>query len=167
MREERENYVTENIQLEGAKLIFLNFSGAEQQNNGRIMNQAGDRNFGIILPEELAQKLEKDGWKVKRLNPQADDPEQYRTPWLKVKVKFNKFPPIINLITSRGRTRLDETTCGTIDYARIKHVDVIVSPYNYPATNLGPAGVAAYLKAIYVTIEEDNFAAKYADIPEC
>lgn len=163
---ERNERVTEELSIENARLIFRNFSGEEQTNKGRIMNAKGDRNFGIILTEELAKKLDQDGWRVRRLKPMDDDPEQYHTPWLKVKVKFGRIPPIVNIITSRGRTRLDENTVGSLDWAYIKNVDLVIRPYNYPAINDKPAGVSAYLKSIYVTIQEDNFAEKYADIPE-
>lgn len=166
MKDKNEKYVMDEINVEGARLIFRNFSGEEQTNGGRIMNRKGDRNFGIILTEEMAKKLANDGWRVRRLKPRPDDPEQYMTPWLKVKVAFGKIPPIVNLITSRGKTKLNEEQVGTLDWVVIKNVDVIVRPFNYPEIDGRPGGVSAYLKAIYITIQEDKFAEKYADIPE-
>ena len=158
MNEERR--VTSNFSVEGARLIFKNFSG-----KGSQYNSEGSRNFGLLLSEEDAQMLAADGWNVKRRPPRSDDPERYEQPWLPVKVKFGKIPPIAVLIHSKSKIKLDEETIGQLDWTRIKNCDVIVRPYNYPASNVAPAGVAAYLKAIYVTVEEDAFEEKYADIP--
>lgn len=153
--------VKSNIQIEGAKLIFKNFQGKKT-----AFNDEGNRNFGVLLDEGLADQLEHDGWKVKYLRPKEDDPEQYAQPWLPVKVKFNPYPPIAVLINSRGKKRLDEDTIDQLDWSIITNCDVIIRPYNYPEIKGRPAGVAAYLKAIYVTISEDEFAEKYADVPD-
>lgn len=148
-----------NIKIEGGRLIFKNFQGKSSQ-----YNSEGNRNFGVILDEELAEQLEKDGWKVKRLRPRED--EEIGKPWLQVKVKYGDYPPIAVLITSRGKTKLDEETIGQIDWTMIKNVDMIIRPYNYPAMQGRPAGVSAYLKSIYVTVNEDDLEMKYADIPD-
>lgn len=153
--------VTDNIKIEGAKLIYKNFRGL-----GNNFNSEGNRNFGVLIDDELADKLIADGWRVKRLRAKEDDPDQYEQPWMPVKVKFGQYPPIAVLITSRGKTRLDEETIGQLDFASIKTVDLIIRPYNYPAMNGRPAGVSAYLKSLYVTVNEDDLALKYADIPD-
>lgn len=158
MSEER--IVKENIRLEGAQLIFRNFQGKPGP-----YNDDGDRNFGVIIPtEELAQKLLDDGWNIRRLRPREDDPEQIMVPWLKVKVKYGKYPPIANLINSRGKKRLDEETIEQLDWCRIRNCDLVIRPYNYQARPGHPAGISAYMKAIWVTIEEDEFDMKYADL---
>lgn len=159
MSEERK--ITNNITIENAKIIFKNFQGREGD-----YNKAGDRNFGVLLNDDDAEIFARDGWPVKYLKPQQDDPKQYRQPWMPVKVRFGKFPPIAALITSRGKTKLTEETIGQIDSAYIKNVDLIIRPYNYPATPYCQAGVSAYLKAIYVTIYEDELTLKYGDIPD-
>lgn len=150
-----------NIRIEGARLIFRNFSGRETD-----FNEKGNRNFGVILDEELAEQLMEDGWNVKRLKPRPDDPEQYCTPWLSVKVKFGKIPPIATLINSRGKVKLSEETIGQLDWCIVRNCDLIIRPYNYPAMKGRAAGISAYLKAIYMTIEEDEFDLKYGDIPD-
>lgn len=159
MSEERK--VMNNVSIPGAQLIFKNFQGKKTD-----FNEEGNRNFGVLLDEDLAEKLEQDGWKVRRLRPKDDDPEQFEQPWLSVKVRFNPYPPIAVLINSRGKKSLTEETIDQLDWSRIKNCDLVIRPYNYPAVANRPAGVAAYLKAIYVTISEDEFAEKYADLPD-
>lgn len=147
-----------NIKIEGAKLIFKNFSGIEKE-----YNREGDRNFGLLLDEELAEQLKDDGWNVKSFSPK-DDPEEVIY-YLPVKVKFGKIPPVAVLVSSRGKTRLDEETIGQLDWAIAETVDVIVRPYNYPEFAGRPSGISAYLKSIFFTIREDDLDLKYADLP--
>jgi hypothetical protein len=153
--------VTNNIKIEGAKLIFKNFRGVRTD-----FNDEGNRNFGVLLDDELAEQLAHDGWNVKHLKPKDDDPTHYEQPWLSVKVKYGNIPPIVQLITSRGKLKLDEESIGQIDWTSIKNCDIIIRPYNYPAIKGRPAGVSAYLKTLYVTVNEDEFAGKYSDIPD-
>lgn len=142
-----------------AKVIFKNFSG-----EGSQYNRAGDRNFGVLLDDQLAEELAADGWNVKRLNPREDDPEQYRQPWLPVKVKFGLYPPIVMLINSMGKKSLTEDTIGQLDGTIFQTCDLTIRPYQYPAFGGRPDGVAAYLKAIYVTKVEDDLELKYAEL---
>lgn len=150
-----------NITIQDARLIFKNFQG-----KGTQYNTEGKRNFGVILDDVTAEQLEKDGWKVRYLRPKEDDPDQYSQPWLSVQVKFNPYPPVAVLITSKGKKKLDEETIDQLDWSIIKTCDLIIRPYNYPAMGDRPSGIAAYLKAIYVTIQEDELALKYGDIPD-
>lgn len=159
MSEERR--VTGKIRIEGARLIFKNFRGKATE-----FNEEGNRNFGVLLDDDLAESLMDDGWNVKFLRPQEDDPEQHRQAWLPVKVKFNQYPPRAILINSRGKKRLDEETIEQLDWSRIVDCDLIIQPYNYPALRGRPAGVSAYLQTIYATVSEDAFEEKYADLPD-
>lgn len=147
------------ITIEGARIIFRNFQGKPSDYNAE-----GNRNFGLVLDEELADKLRADGWNVKVLKPRNED--EVPQPWLPVKVKYGKIPPIAVLITSRGKTRLDESTIGQLDWARIKNIDLIVRPYVYPEMHGRPSGISAYLKSIYVTIQEDALEEKYGMVPD-
>ena len=156
-----ERRVTENIKIEGARLMFRNFQGKASQ-----FNAEGDRNFAVQIDAELAERLKDDGWNVKYLRPRQDDPEQHFQPYLNVKVRYGNIPPIAVLINSRGKKRLTEETIDQLDWTMIKNCDVVIRPYNYPALNGRPAGVSAYLKSIYVTIMEDELDEKYADIPD-
>lgn len=156
--------VKNKIKIEGARIIFKNFQG-----KGDEYNSQGNRNFGVILDDLTATKLEEDGWYVRRLRPREDDPEQYATPWLKVKVNYDRernLVPIVVMITSRGKKTLTEEQIGQLDWTSIEKADLIISPYNYPARNGRPAGVSAYLKSIYVIVVEDELELKYADIKD-
>ena len=156
-----EKKVNSTLIIEDAKLIFKNFSGKKTD-----YNLEGNRNFCILLDDELAEQLESDGWNIKRRKPMADDPEQYRAPYMPVKVQFGKYSPTIVLITSRGKKRLDEDTVNMLDWSRIIYADIQIRPYNYEARGNRPAGVSAYLKQLYVRIQEDPLETKYADIPD-
>lgn len=156
-----EKRITNNIKLEGARMIFKNFQGKKTD-----YNEEGNRNFGVLIDDDLAEDLINDGWNVKYRPPREDDPEQHRQAWLPVKVKFGKIPPIVFIINSRGKIKLDEETIGQLDWSIIKNADMIIRPYNYPAMRGREAGVSAYLKSLYVTVVEDDLAVKYADIPD-
>ena len=145
--------------IEGARIIFRNFAGAEKQ-----FNRAGDRNFSVLLDPELAKRLEDDGWNVSYLKVRPDDEDPIPQAHLKVKLKFTGKPPTIYMISSRGRTALGEDTVELLDMVDISNVDLIIDPYDYDVN--GKTGISAYLSSIYVTIIEDELALKYADVED-
>lgn len=138
--------------IEDAKLIFKNFSGAEGK-----FNRAGDRNFHILLDEKKAKQMEKEGWNIKYLTPreEGDVPQ----PHIKVKVAFGNRPPKIVIISSRGKSQIDESEVGMLDWAELEKVDISITPYEWDYN--GQKGVTAYLKSLYATIETDPLEDKY------
>lgn len=155
------NRVEENITIENAHIFYRNFSGTETQ-----YNRAGDRNFCVRIDDpEFAMRLREDGWNVKVREARIEGGED--SYYLQVTVRFDIYPPKVVLITRRRQQILNEETVKNLDYAEIKNVDLIIRPRNWvtqEGTRNEKRGVKAYLKTMYVTIEEDAFSEKYADL---
>lgn len=145
------------VLMEGVRIVFRNFVGKEGQ-----YNREGDRNFAVLLDDTVANAMAEDGWNVKWLKPR-EDAEEDALPqaYLAVSVNYKGRPPTIVMITDRGRTHLDESSVELLDWADIKNVDLIVRPYEWNVN--GKTGIKAYLQSMYVTIEEDPLAVKYAE----
>lgn len=147
-----------NVVMEGVRIIFRNFAGKEGQ-----YNREGDRNFAVLLDDEIANAMAADGWNIKWLKPREDaDEGETDQAYLQVSVNFKGRPPRIVMITSRGRTNLEEDEVVMLDWADIQNVDLIVRPYEWSVNN--KTGIKAYLQSIYVTIEEDDLERKYAEL---
>lgn len=147
------------VLMESVRIIFRNFAGKEGQ-----YNREGDRNFAVLLDDTVANSMAEDGWNVKWLKPREEDEEETQQAYLQVSVNFKGRPPRVVLVTTRGRTNLDETTIEELDWVDIKNVDLIVRPYEWVVNN--KSGIKAYLQSIYVTIEEDPLQIKYAELDE-
>jgi hypothetical protein len=142
--------------IEKTRIIFRNFAGKAGK-----YNEEGDRNFCLPLELGLAEELEREGWNVKNLRSrEVGDPDQ---PYLHVKVSYKHFPPRVNLLTSKGRTPLTEDMIEMCDWLDIAWCDIVLNPYRWSVN--GNTGVKAYLKTLYIRVNEDYLELKYADVP--
>lgn len=156
--------VTEEVKLEGIRMIWRNFQGEK-----KMYNDEGKRNFAIPLDEDIALDLKHLGWNVKgkeRINDEGKTETLYH---LGVTVKLDsKIPPTLFVIAMGAdqklkKTQLDEFTVGLIDYAQFDNVDVILRPFNYDFN--GKQGVTCYLKTFFGVLHQDDLEKKYAHIP--
>lgn len=148
------------VLFENAEMIFRNFAGKEGQ-----YNKEGDRNFCIVLPEDLAAQMSADGWNIKRLKPRPGD--EVGNPYLQVSVGFKIRPPRVVVVTSAGRVDVHEDEMELLDWVDIKKVDLVIRPYHWGP--IGPekkTGTKAYLKSLFITIDEDPLELEYNKIPE-
>jgi len=141
------------FKVEGARLRFRNFAGKEGD-----YNREGDRNFAVLLPDDLADTMREDGWSVKMLKAREEGDEEQ--PYIPVTVSFKNRPPRIVVITSAGRTNLNQQTVDMLDFADIRNVDLICRGYDWTVN--GKSGTKAYLQTMFVEIEEDELERKYA-----
>ena len=143
------------VVMENVRIIFRNFAGREG-----MYNREGDRNFCVLLDLSTAEEMARDGWNVKTLTAREEGEDDQ--PYLQVSVNFKGRPPRVVMITSRGRTTLQEDEVELLDWADIRTVDMIIRPYEW-AVN-GKTGIKAYLQSIFVTIDEDELELKYSDV---
>ena len=142
------------IRIDNAKIAFRNFAGAEGK-----FNPAGNRNFCVFLPEDIAKSMEAEGWNIRWLNSYPDEPAQGI---ISVKLNFGNYPPNIILISDGKMTRLDENTVDTLDFAELEKVDLILRGYEWNVS--GKHGIKAYLKTGYFILVVDELAKKYAEM---
>lgn len=143
-----------NIELENAKIFWRNFRGRASEYNAE-----GQRNFCVVIPEDMVDDLLDEGWNIKRSKAyEGEEPDAY----LKVNVRYSDYSvPKIYRCTKKNRVPLDEEAVGSLDECEIENVDLVIRPYEYK-----PGKVSAYVKEMYVTIVQSRFEEKYDDMYE-
>jgi hypothetical protein len=154
------------VTFDNARIIWRNFSG-----NEKLYNDAGNRNFNLVLDEQTYLAMKADGWNVKKKEPREEGGEPLYH--VEVTVSFRgKFPPKLVLVTSSGQTRLAVRPDGTIDadeinildMVEIEKVDLILNPRWWEGQ--AGSGIKAYLKTIFVTQREDELEKRYAELED-
>ena len=145
-----------NINIEGAIVIWKNFSGERDKFN------PGKRGFSVVIDDSvMADELKQEGWNVKErpLQEGADPSEQEWT--IPVKLNMNRYTQVW-LIVGNHKTLLNEDTVAQLDVVDIVNCDISIRPYEWEMS--GRTGITAYVDSMYVTIRENKFAEKYADL---
>ena len=145
-----------NINIEGATIIWKNFSGERDRFN------PGKRGFSVVIDDAvMADELRQEGWNIKErpLQEGADPSEQEWT--LPVKLNMNRYTQVW-LIVGNHKTLLDKNTIAQLDVVDIIDCDISIRPYEWEMS--GRTGITAYVDSMYVTIRENKFAEKYADL---
>ena len=159
--------VGEIFTIQNCRIIWPNFKGAADKYNAE-----GDRNFNLHLTKQQADELAAAGWNVKCKFPRPEEntDEQEERCVLKIVVKYRdrkgeekKNPPQIKMIgsKSRNRTMIVEKTAELVDGADIIEADISFVPYFWD-TSTG-IGVSAYLRKLYIVVQEDELDEKWAE----
>jgi len=146
-----------NISIDNAQIRFRNFTGEPT----KFDKAGGKRTFSVILDPEMADKLREDGWNVKSWEPEGADEPIYHLP---VEISYKIYPPKIWMISGNKKTMLQEDTISALQYAEFTKVQLIIRPYCWEVN--GKSGVKAYVKAMYATIEEDEFEKEYRNLED-
>lgn len=165
------------VTFKDARLMWVNFSGEARQ-----YNDAGDRNFHVVLDEETYQAMLNDGWNVK-MKPAKKlvngeyvlDPDSPPLYVLKIDVGFNPNarPPKVVLVTKGGRKQtilgvhpdgsIHPDEVNVLDLVEREKVDLIITGGVWGPNRDGEYGIKAWLKTIYVTQREDELELLYAE----
>lgn len=153
----------DNIVLRSATILFRNFEGREGP-----FNAAGDRNFSVLLDDDHAEYLAGIGWNIRQLKVRedGDTPQKYMTVSVKYRGRGGSLvrPPTIFMVSSRGKTAINEEFCEFLDQVDVRTSDLTIRPYEWVVN--GKTGIKAYLKTLYLIIEEDPLDLEYQDVPE-
>lgn len=145
------------MRMDNVQLTYRNFAGKPTN----FKKEGGYRSFNIILPEDIAKAMTKDGWNV-RTQPGRDEGEPARY-LIEVALGYKYKPPRVVTIASRGKTQLDEGMVELLDFFDLGKVDCIIRARHWEMN--GNSGVKAWLQSIYAHVIEDELDLEYADIP--
>lgn len=134
------NYDT--LIIDGADLIFKNFSGRET-----AFNRLGERNFGVIIDDNnWAQALQLIGWNVKKTSDGVY--------FLSVSVRLPSNPPEPTVTVTHkysDRTvqksyKVDGSEIGALDNMRLTNCALKIHGYHYEIN--GRSGIKAHLTSL-------------------
>lgn len=159
----------DNIVIENAEFVYKpNFEGREER-----YNEAGDRYFNVLIPDNIVEAVIRDGWNVKHTKPGKEhpNPEEFvPRPFLEVAVGFRYRPPQVTVIQDGKETHLtvDEKagidTVKFVDAMEFERFDVVIRGRNWE--NDSGCGIKAWLKTFVGIVEMDDIQRKYAHVGE-
>lgn len=141
------------FKIDNAHITYRNFAGEARQ-----YNNAGNRNFNLILRPEDAAMFEGEGFRVRERPPREEGADPLYLMAVNVSFKFR--PPRVVVIRGRNKIELTEETIAELDYADIESIDMTIRPYRWTMPD-GRTGVKAYLNSMYVTLVTDPYEDKY------
>ena len=120
----------EDLIIENAVITNRNFEGRVE----KPYNPNGIKNFSVMIDNETAHILEKDGWNVKF--PKTKDPSDPETSgFLNVTVSYSSprhIPKIIQVTYDANnkphKVPLNESTVVNIDSAEIQDINLVIHP---------------------------------------
>ena len=151
------NENTGRYRIENAEIRYPNFEGLESQ-----FNQAGKRNFKVVVNEELAAELQEQGIRISELRRKDDTEPQRYTAKVGVYASSEMY-----LVSGRVKHPLSLENCEMIDrefrggYVRNGEVDVKF--HVSVNSRLNPPTPYLRLDAIYLPVDKDEQAEKYED----
>ncbi len=143
--------------FEDAQMIFRDFSGRESK-----YNRDRKRSFAIVIDDEqVADDLIQLGWNVKELKRRdEDEPMRWR---LSVRLDMTKArPPKVMRVTRHSQVQLSTNEeIETLDGDDILDISAVVRPYRYEDRDTGEMRNSAWLKELWVRVDDNIFADKY------
>lgn len=145
------------VLIEGATIVpaLKNFGGDK-------FGPSGMRDFVIAVSDEEAAALTELGYNIFYFNTQDDEGNDIAIPELKIRLRFDKYPPKICVYygdPTGAVTIIDEDNVDMLNGARFLNCDISFTPYNWERN--GKKGTTAYLKTMIVIIPKNDFADKY------
>ena len=113
----------------------------------------GNRGFTLVIDDpDMAHELSELGWNIHIRAPRIEGEEpEYQLP---VKVRFDKYPPTIIMVTRKGEKALGDETVGELDNMSIAKINLTVTPSFYDKEKVGRGtGVSAYLAEMKVWVD--------------
>lgn len=145
------------LTLRDVKIKYRNFAGKPNTFGST------ERNFAVVLPEEVAKQLAADGWNVKeRPGREEGDPPSFHLP-VAVGYKVSRKPKVV-LVGSKGQTPLGEDLVELADMVNIDFCRMIIRARHWTNPK-GDTGVKAWLQSLYIHIIEDELELEYAEVP--
>ncbi len=147
------------VKANGEKICFRNFEGRKEK-----WNDAGNRNFTLSLPEDIATELNERGFNVRMKTTETQDgPRTYYN--LKVNLKYygaQYDPKVYFMQADGGHTVLDENSVKLLDDMRFAEVAMDIYPKTYIDMKTGEEKISARLNKLLFTQEVDDFEREFA-----